>query len=250
MKDVYAYYMEYYGETNLDVGQEVSCKSSMEQGEQEVLSESSMQQVGQENSSTTSIQLVEEEIPYMISRREVKQEGIERVQGQQWHKEDSPKIELIMQDTNMDEEAREAFLAQFEKNPTKTKIGFCVLGGIFSEGIDLTEDRLIGVVIVSVGLPQIGLEKDLIKYHFEDQEKEGYHYAYTYPGMNKVLQAIGRLIRTEKDKGVILLIDDRFNTPLYSSLMPAEYSDRKCTQLRYVTEQVDGFWDEQENTLR
>lgn len=263
MKDVYGYYMEHYGETNVEVGQEVSCKSSMEQEEQEIPCESNMQQVGQEIScessmeqgeqevpSESSMQQVGEEIPYMISRREVKQDGREREQGQQWHKEDSPQIELIMQDTNMDEEAREAFLAQFEKNPTKTKIGFCVLGGIFSEGIDLTEDRLIGVVIVSVGLPQIGLEKDLIKYHFEDQEKEGYHYAYTYPGMNKVLQAIGRLIRTEKDKGVILLIDDRFNTPLYSSLMPAEYSDRKCTQLRYVTEQVESFWDEQENTLR
>lgn len=151
--------------------------------------------------------------------------------------------DICMQDTSMDEEAREAFLAQFELNPTKTKIGFCVLGGIFSEGIDLTEDRLIGVIVVSVGLPQIGLEKDLIKYHFEEREKEGYHYAYTYPGMNKVLQAVGRLIRTEKDKGVILLIDDRFNSPLYSSLMPPEMNDRRCTQLGQIEEQVRHFWE-------
>ena len=150
---------------------------------------------------------------------------------------------LCMQDNNMDEEARESFLAGFEVNPTETKIGFCVLGGIFSEGIDLTEDRLIGVLVVSVGLPQIGLEKDLIKYHFEEREKEGYHYAYTYPGMNKVLQAVGRLIRTEKDKGVMIMIDDRFNSPLYSSLMPAEFSDRMCIRLNQVEEKVHDFWE-------
>lgn len=150
--------------------------------------------------------------------------------------------DICMQDTSMDEGSREAFLSQFEVNPVKTKIGFCVLGGIFSEGIDLTEDRLIGVLVVSVGLPQIGLEKDLIKYHFEEQGKDGYHYAYTYPGMNKVLQAVGRLIRTEKDEGVIVLIDDRFNSPLYSSLMPLELSDRKCVHLGQVEEIVEKFW--------
>lgn len=152
--------------------------------------------------------------------------------------------DICIQDTSMDENAREIFLAQFELNPTRTKIGFCVLGGIFSEGIDLTEDRLIGVIVVSVGLPQIGLEKDLVKYHFEEQGKEGYHYAYTYPGMNKVLQAVGRLIRTEKDKGVIVMIDDRFNSPLYSSLMPPEMNDRRCTHLGQIEEQVRHFWDE------
>lgn len=151
---------------------------------------------------------------------------------------------LCMQDNNMDEEARESFLAGFEANPTETKIGFCVLGGIFSEGIDLTEDRLIGVLVVSVGLPQIGLEKDLIKYHFEEREKEGYHYAYTYPGMNKVLQAVGRLIRTEKDKGVIVMIDDRFNSMLYSQLMPAEFSDRTCIRLNQIEAKVQDFWED------
>lgn len=151
--------------------------------------------------------------------------------------------EVCMQDTKMDEQAREAFLAQFEVSPSMTKIGFCVLGGIFSEGIDLTEDRLIGVLVVSVGLPQIGLEKDLIKYHFEEREKEGYHYAYTYPGMNKVLQAVGRLIRTEKDKGVIVMIDDRFNSILYSSLMPAEFADRICTHLGQVEHYIQHFWE-------
>lgn len=151
---------------------------------------------------------------------------------------------LCMQDNNMDEEARESFLAGFEVNPTETKIGFCVLGGIFSEGIDLTEDRLIGVLVVSVGLPQIGLEKDLIKYHFEEREKEGYHYAYTYPGMNKVLQAVGRLIRTEKDKGVMVMIDDRFNSMLYSNLMPAEFSDRMCIRLNQLETKVQDFWED------
>lgn len=153
---------------------------------------------------------------------------------------------IHVQDTNMDEASREDFLNKFHPHPTQTHIGFCVLGGIFSEGIDLTEDRLIGVIVVGVGLPQIGLERDLIKYHFEERDKEGYHYAYTYPGMNKVLQAVGRLIRTKKDKGVILMIDDRLNTPLYNGLMPLEYKDRKCTTLKQVEKDISAFWKEVE----
>lgn len=129
---------------------------------------------------------------------------------------------LYKQDISMSEEEREAFLKHFEEEGVST-LNFCVLGGIFSEGIDLTGEKLIGVMIVGVGLPQIGLERDLIKGYFDEVEKEGYHYAYTYPGVNKVLQAVGRLIRTEEDRGTVLLIDDRYRMPFYQNLLPHTY---------------------------
>lgn len=130
---------------------------------------------------------------------------------------------LHVQSSNMSEFERESFLENFKENPSHSHIGFCVLGGIYSEGIDLKYDRLIGVIIVGVGLPQICLERNLIENYFNERGKNGYHYAYTYPGINKVFQASGRLIRTEEDRGIILLIDDRFNTSLYQGLFPAEW---------------------------
>lgn len=129
---------------------------------------------------------------------------------------------LYKQDLSMSEEEREAFLQHFEDEKAPT-LNFCVLGGIFSEGIDLTGEQLIGVMVVGVGLPQIGLERDLIKGYFDEVDKEGYHYAYTYPGVNKVLQAVGRLIRTEEDRGTVLLIDDRYRMPFYQNLLPHAY---------------------------
>jgi len=146
---------------------------------------------------------------------------------------------LYKQGTSMSEEEREAFLNHFE-DPEEATLNFCVLGGIFSEGIDLTGERLIGVAIVGVGIPQIGLERDLIKGYFDEANKDGYHYAYTYPGMNKVLQAVGRLIRTEEDKGVILLIDDRYRTPLYQSLLPHSYA--YISGSKVLQDKIEGFW--------
>ena len=115
----------------------------------------------------------------------------------------------------MVEEEREAFLARFEANPIETLVGFCVLGGIFSEGIDLKGDRLIGTAIVGVGLPQMNHEQDLIKNYFDDAQGKGFEYAYQLPGMNKVLQAAGRVIRDVSDFGVVLLLDQRFISPRY-----------------------------------
>lgn len=154
------------------------------------------------------------------------------------------KYEVYKQTSEMSEEQREGFLERFVPNPDTTTINFCVLGGIFSEGIDLTGDRLIGVVVVGVGLPQLGLERDLIKNHFDEEEKDGYHYAYTYPGINKVLQAVGRLIRTEEDKGSILLIDDRFNTPLYESLLTPEFYQAKKVKTPEIASYVKRFWEQ------
>jgi Rad3-related DNA helicase len=137
---------------------------------------------------------------------------------------------IILQEPNMTEEDREQFLAHFQVNNHESTIGFAVMGGIFSEGIDLVGDRLTGVVIIGVGLPQIGLERDIIKDYFNQIGKNGYHYAYVFPGMNKVLQAAGRLIRTEEDSGSILLVDDRYTTPLYQGLFPKEWSHFSVTR--------------------
>lgn len=151
--------------------------------------------------------------------------------------------ELAIQDINMDEEQREAFLNQFQPTPNQTLIGFCVLGGMFSEGIDLTKDRLIGVIVVGVGLPGLGLERDLIKYHFDDKNEDGYHYAYTYPGMNKVLQAVGRLIRTEEDRGIVLLIDDRFLGNTYTALLPREFAPYQIVTQQNIKPVIEQYWE-------
>jgi DNA excision repair protein ERCC-2 len=139
---------------------------------------------------------------------------------------ENPGVEILLQGQGMSEEEREAFLVAFQpKSSDETLVGFAVLGGIFSEGIDLKGDRLNGVVVVGVGLPQIGLERDLIKDYFQRIGKNGYDYAYVYPGMNKVLQAGGRLIRSEQDKGLIVLIDDRFLQNKYQQLLPSEWKE-------------------------
>lgn len=132
-------------------------------------------------------------------------------------------VKTIVQDTGMSEEEREHFLAAFQAENEETLVGFAVLGGIFSEGIDLKGDRLNGVAVVGVGLPQLGLERNIIKDYFNAAGKNGYDYAYVFPGMNKVLQAGGRLIRSENDTGTILLIDDRFLQRKYQSLLPDEW---------------------------
>ncbi|MFC3883533.1 ATP-dependent DNA helicase [Bacillus songklensis] len=126
----------------------------------------------------------------------------------------------IRQNAKMTEEEREQFLAAFQVDQEETLIGFAVLGGIFSEGIDLKGNRLTGVVIVGVGLPQLSLERNIIKNYFNENGKNGYDYAYVFPGMNKVLQAGGRLIRSEQDEGTIVLVDDRFLQSKYQSFLP------------------------------
>ncbi|MBB3130770.1 Rad3-related DNA helicase [Paenibacillus rhizosphaerae] len=134
-----------------------------------------------------------------------------------------PEVGIIVQDTGMAEEERERFLAAFQADNADTLVGFAVLGGIFSEGIDLQGDRLGGVVVVGVGLPQLGFERNLIRDYFNENGKSGYDYAYVFPGMNKVLQAGGRLIRSEQDTGVLVLVDDRFLQRHYQGLLPDEW---------------------------
>ncbi|QWU15967.1 Rad3-related DNA helicase [Paenibacillus sophorae] len=136
-----------------------------------------------------------------------------------------PGIRTLVQGSGMSEEERERFLGAFRLGNEETLLGFAVLGGIFSEGVDLPGDRLGGVMVVGVGLPQLGLERNLLREYFGAQGKNGFDYAYVYPGMCKVLQAGGRLIRSEGDTGVILLADDRFLQPPYVWLLPEEWRD-------------------------
>ncbi|MGX4588198.1 ATP-dependent DNA helicase [Paenibacillus chitinolyticus] len=132
-------------------------------------------------------------------------------------------LRILVQQPSMPEEERESFLASFRADSSRTLIGFAVMGGIFSEGIDLRGDRLTGVVVVGVGLPQVGPERNMIKEHFDRDGRSGFDYAYVFPGMNKVMQAGGRLIRTENDYGTLVLIDDRFLQRRYQSLLPPEW---------------------------
>lgn len=139
--------------------------------------------------------------------------------------EEHPSVNTMIQDRRMTEFEREEFLEAFQAGNEETLLGFAVLGGIFSEGVDLKGDRLSGVIVVGVGLPRLSLERDMIKDYFNDIGKNGYNYAYVFPGMNKVLQAGGRLIRSEEDRGVIMLVDDRFLNKNYQSLLPYEWQD-------------------------
>ena len=136
-------------------------------------------------------------------------------------------VQLIRQERLMNEAEREQFLASFVVNPIQTLVGFCVLGGIFSEGIDLTESRLIGALVVGVGLPQVNPLTEARRTYFQEQFEAGYEYAYVYPGFNKVMQAVGRVIRTEQDTGVVTLVDDRYQTRTYLSLFPHEWQHAK-----------------------
>lgn len=135
-----------------------------------------------------------------------------------------PGITVDVQQQTMDDAQRETFIKSFDVLPRQSRVVFAVLGGLFSEGIDLTGDRLSGVIVVGVGLPQLHYENDLLRDFYEANTGDGYSFAYQFPGMNKVLQAAGRVIRTETDRGVVLLVDDRFTHVRYRKLFPPEWS--------------------------
>ncbi|OJG46402.1 helicase [Enterococcus hermanniensis] len=138
-----------------------------------------------------------------------------------------PEYTIQIQGSKLNEQEREEFLAAFVDQPEQTMIGFCVLGGIFSEGIDLVGERLIGTIVVGVGLPQVNHEQELIKEYYDEKRGQGFSYAYQLPGMNKVIQAAGRVIRTMSDQGIILLLDQRYTNPHYQKLLPVSWADRK-----------------------
>ena len=154
-------------------------------------------------------------------------------------------IDLISQSTGMSETQREEFLAQFEEAHENGLAGFCVMGGMFGEGIDLKDDRLIGAVIVGTGLPQVCNERELLKYFYDKRGEDGFFYAYLCPGMNKVLQSAGRVIRTEEDRGVILLLDERFTAQRYSQMFPEEWKQIEYCTLQTVRSRAEEFWKKQ-----
>ncbi len=179
---------------------------------------------------------------------------MERVISAQENDEENPTIFesssdvvwSLVQKNNMRELDREAFLQEFEKEGNRTLVAFCVMGGIFGEGIDLKNDKLIGAIIVGTGLPQIGSEREILKNYYDENSGNGFDYAFRYPGINKVLQAAGRVIRTPEDRGIILLLDERFLQRDYDVLYPREWEKRSICTLDTIEAEVRAFW-EQEN---
>lgn len=152
-------------------------------------------------------------------------------------------VRCISQHASMTELEREEFLEEFTEETEETLVGFCVMGGIFSEGIDLIGDRLIGAAVVGTGLPQVNCEREILKGYYDEKGEQGFDYAYRYPGMNKVLQTAGRVIRTKEDTGAILLMDERFLNRDYRNLFPREWNDACTCTLGNVEKHLQAFWD-------
>ena len=154
-----------------------------------------------------------------------------------------PDTDTLCQTSGMEEVQRSEFLAKFAPHPDSTLLGFAVMGGVFGEGVDLIGDRLIGVAVIGPGLPQVGPRQEQLREYFDATRGAGFDYAYRFPGMNKVLQAAGRVIRTPDDKGVVLLIDDRFAAPNTRRLMPPHWADlgivNSCAALQ---QELQAFW--------
>jgi DNA excision repair protein ERCC-2 len=152
--------------------------------------------------------------------------------------------EFIFQTPNMSERLRKEFLARFDAYGQKTLVGIAVMGGIFSEGIDLAGEKLSGVVVVGVGLPQISPEREISRQYYTEVLGNGYEYAYLYPGFNRVQQAAGRVIRSETDRGFVLLIDDRYGTSTYHQLFPIEWQPRQVQSPDEVHQILFDFWNQ------
>lgn len=148
----------------------------------------------------------------------------------------------LRQDSGMDERERESFLEQFQEEPEQSMAAFCVMGGIFSEGIDLTGTKLIGALVIGTGLPQVCREREILKEYFDRKGMDGFAYAYLYPGMNKVQQAAGRVIRTDEDRGVILLLDERFAGSTYKKLFPREWEQHDYCRIDSLEAHLNAFW--------
>lgn len=161
---------------------------------------------------------------------------------EQIFEEEPLEADLLIQGQGMGEPEKKEFLEEFEKERNHSLAAFCVMGGVFSEGIDLKEERLIGVIIVGTGLPMVCVEQEVLKGYFEETEERGFDFSYQYPGMNKVLQAAGRVIRTPKDKGVILLLDDRFLRKEYLELFPREWEHFQMVNRSNVAACLEDFW--------
>jgi Rad3-related DNA helicase len=153
---------------------------------------------------------------------------------------------FLSQASSMNEGQREEFLQEFSKEREDSFVALCVMGGVFSEGIDLREDQLIGAIIVGTGLPMVCTEQNILKDYFDEKEQKGFDYAYQYPGMNKVMQAAGRVIRTVEDEGIIALLDERFLRPDYQAIFPREWDEYYEIRQNNVGDVVKEFWNRRE----
>jgi DNA excision repair protein ERCC-2 len=153
-----------------------------------------------------------------------------------------PNLRVLVQTPGMTEGQRDEFLAAFAADNPEPLVGFAVLGGVFGEGIDLVGDRLLGAIVVGVGLPQLCAERNVIRDYFQEAAGQGFEYAYTFPGMNRVLQATGRVIRSETDRGLVLLIDSRFSQWRYRCLFPSWWRPAQVRSVAQLGRAVDQFW--------
>ena len=158
-----------------------------------------------------------------------------------------PEVNTLIQRKGMTEEQKAKFVTKFDENNRESLVGFCVLGGVYAEGIDLVGEKLIGAIIVGVGMPRLSNERNLLAEHYNDTDTDGNMYSYVYPGMTRVMQAVGRVIRSENDKGIAILIDDRFATPVYKSLFPEHWRHAKfVSEPKTLSRILDNFWKNKE----
>jgi DNA excision repair protein ERCC-2 len=151
---------------------------------------------------------------------------------------------MISQTSAMSEAERSQFISAFQADIARPLLGFAVMGGVFGEGIDLVGDRLVGAIVVGVGLPQLNLDRDLIRNYFDEKNGQGFEYAYAWPGLNRVIQAAGRVIRSEADRGVVLLIDIRFTEARYREMLPAWWNVTMARNEQEIAQQAKQFWGE------
>ena len=184
----------------------------------------------------SSYKMIDDVLPFV-------EENFSLQQTDTYNNEKNTTPRIFIQSPSMNEQQREEFLENFKANPTNTTLGFCVMGGIFGEGIDLKDSRLIGAVIVGTGLPMVCTENELFKDYFDREDRSGFDYSYRYPGMNKVLQSAGRVIRTDTDRGAILLLDERFMQMSYQKLFPKEWYPYEVVTKNNMRERVKKFWE-------
>ena len=149
----------------------------------------------------------------------------------------------ICQEGHMSENRRQKFIARFQPKPERSMVAFIVLGGVFAEGVDLPDDRLCGAAIISTGIPQVNPEAELMRELYDDGFEGGTDTAYTYPGFRRVLQAAGRVIRTETDRGTVLLLDERYSAEKYQELMPPHWRVQKITSMSSLNRWLNAFWN-------
>jgi DNA excision repair protein ERCC-2 len=157
-----------------------------------------------------------------------------------------PEIDSLMQQREFNESAQQQFLSRFFD--TERQLGFAIMGGRFAEGIDYQGDALIGAIIVGVGLPQANTEQKLIQQDFASLGLDGFDYAFRFPGLIRVKQSAGRVIRGEQDRGVVILLDRRFQQSGYARHLPAHWSPVHCKDAESLEQSLTGFWKEMEKT--